>query len=122
MSKKSTVTAEIPLEGNDSRTYTGRLLGLIKDDEFNALVQKVEAMKKVETRPTVALCPMFMEYDEVVGHRFVLATRKINGADVQGKKMFISERLDEVSEVNPNTRKVQLKTASGKFIYLEERD
>lgn len=116
---------DVSLSGSDGlqyREYTGRFLGLIKDDEFNALVAKAkEIASRLETKGDVPLIPLFMEYDELQGMRFVLAIKMVNGIACGAKKLFISERLDWVREARPEGRVVELVTADNKDITLVEK-
>lgn len=116
------ITAEIPLNGGETRTYTGRFLGLILDDQFNALVQEKDVMRKIETRPSLPLCPVFMKNDNLSGHRFVMTVKKINGNSVAGKQLFVSERLDHAWKVDPGDHRVRLTTVNKKDIYIVEKE
>lgn len=124
MSKRNKlqITAEVQLKRGETRTYTGRFLGLLKDDEFNALVQEKEAMKKISTGPSMPLCPVFMRHDILTGMRFVMTAKYINGVATDGKMIFVSERLDRAGHTDPNVRQVRLTTVSQRDIYIEERD
>ena len=43
--------------------YTGRFLGFIKDDEFNAICQSKKAAGKIESKETKPLIDVCQKYD-----------------------------------------------------------
>lgn len=92
MSKK-TVTIELC---DHNRTYEGRLLGLIDDKQFHALMTRKAFQNKIYSGATVPLAEIAENYPEFKGLRMILAVRKINGETIGGKHLFITERLNIV--------------------------
>lgn len=85
--------------------YVGRFLGFLKDDEFNAICQSKTAVGKIESKETKPLVEVCQKYDSLVGHRLIMAIRKVDGENIIGKKLFISERLNFISMVEPDKKR-----------------
>ena len=53
--------------------FTGRFLGFIKDDEFNALVQNAKSVSsRLESKATQPIMEVAAKFDDVTGHRLVM--------------------------------------------------
>lgn len=126
MSKIKNINLEIDLDDGGSRTYTGRFLGFVKPDEFNALVQEEEAARKIETRPSVDFIKVFSAFEtgkkEFLSWRIVLATKTINGEPAGEKKLFVSEPLDILASLSTEKREARLVTINDTDIYISEGD
>lgn len=97
MSKK-TVTIELCDHG---RTYEGRLLGLIDDKQFHALVTRKVFQNKIFSCATIPLEEIRTNYVEGFnGLRMILAIRKINNDSIGGKHLFVTERLNIIGSDN----------------------
>lgn len=117
---KSTVEVRVGKGGGEIKTYNGRFLGFLTDDEFNALVQNLEDVaSRLECKETKPLLPLARKTDVLPGTRFVIAVRKIDGEEVMTKHLFVSPRLDYITSVEGNQVSIELKN-SDKFIVLEE--
>ena len=91
---KKTVVIELC---DHNRVYEGRLLGLVDDGQFHALMTKKRLQNKILSGATVPLKEIQENYKAGFGGlRMVLAIRKINDNTIGGKHMFISERLDYI--------------------------
>jgi hypothetical protein len=101
--KKKLIELTMEIGKNHKRKYTGRFLGFIKDDEFNALVQSSDDSKelahKIESKETKPLIDICSSMDDLVGHRLVMTIKKINDVNVPDKKLFVSEKLHYVHNV-----------------------
>lgn len=119
MSKLIELTIDAP---GDQRKYTGRFLGFITDDEFNALVQRDDKSRelahKIESKETKPLTSVCSALDDVTDYRLVMTIKKINDVNVQGKKLFISEKLNYISNVGGETATII--ASSGECIEIEE--
>jgi hypothetical protein len=79
------------------KIYKGRLLGLIDDREFHALMTKKRFQAKVFSCRTIPLAEIRFNYREGFnGLRLVLAIKESNGEAVPGKLLFITEKLSYI--------------------------
>lgn len=93
MSKKNT-SIELC---DHKRSYKGRLLGLVDDKEFHALMTKKRFQGKVFSCRTVPLAEIVSSYKAGFdGLRLVLAVREIDGEIMGGKHLFITEKLNYI--------------------------
>jgi len=97
--KKKLIELTIELGDGDRRKYTGRFLGFIKDDEFNALAQNKELAHKIESKESKPLIEVCSATDDLAGHRLVMTVKKINDINIKSKKLFVSNRLHYVHSV-----------------------
>jgi len=100
--------------------YVGRFLGLIKDDEFNAICQSKKAANKIESKETKSLMDVCKNYVTLTGFRFVMVVKKVNDTAIPIKKLFISERLNYISTIeNGKKRAVFLSENDNNFTVRE---
>lgn len=131
MSNKKFITLKTKVDGED-RTYRGRFLGFIKDDEFNALVQNAkEVGVKLESKATQPLIDVAAKFDSLLGYRLVMTVRSTTDNvgtthNVSDKTLFITEGLDYISSVIPGSgsggRKVILQGSDAEDITVQEVD
>jgi len=93
---KPTVTIELL---DSDKIYEGRLLGLVDDKQFHALMTKKSFQNKVFSGATVTVKEIQDNYGNkgFKGMRLVLAIREVNGESKVGKHLFITERLSFIS-------------------------
>jgi hypothetical protein len=116
---KKKVEIEVYNNGNPL-CYEGRLLGCISEKEYLATIESEELQKKmlsVETTPCVAIA----DIDNIEDLRLVLAIKKKNNKEVTGKKLFITEPIDFVSNI-VDTRDITLVGKKGSYIVVTESD
>jgi len=105
MASKKIVTVVIyESDGNKDKKYEGRLLGLINDDEFNALARNSVVRGRCITKRTMPLsviteCKKFDGIDGLNGLRLVVAVKKKDGVDCYKKILLVSEKLEYISYV-----------------------
>jgi len=100
--------------------YVGRFIGLIKDDEFNAICQSKKAASKIESKETKSLMDVCLKYDSLTGYRAILVIRKVNDTTTHKKKLFVSERLDFISAVSPGTNEAVFISENGDNLTIRE--
>lgn len=101
MSKQQLIELQTEVDGQEMK-FTGRFLGFIKDDEFNALVKNVDKVaNRIESKATQPIVEVASKFDEIVGHRLVMTVRKVDDKNVQGKQLFITEGLTVIDSVVP---------------------
>lgn len=116
---KKVVEIEVYNNGNPL-CYEGRLLGCISEKEYLATIGSEELQKKmlsVETTPCMAIA----DIDNIEDLRLVLAIKKKNNKEVLGKKLFITEPIDFVSNI-VDTRDITLVGKKGSYIVVTESD
>lgn len=115
--KKKRVKVELFTTDKDV-AYKGRLLGLIKTDEFAALVNNKELQSKFYTSGTIPLSYL-AGYDDLKGFRLVVAVKEINDVVVP-KQLFVSDKLHMVSVAKKN--EVGLTTESDDWLIINEKE
>lgn len=88
--------------GKSETSVEGRLLGLINDKEFNAIVTSKELQKKVLTKETISLSSITQHYQNLEDYRVVVAVRSRDGAQFHPARLFASDKLGVVSFVQPD--------------------
>jgi hypothetical protein len=105
---------------NDKR-YCGRFLGLIADDEFNALIENIpDVAKRIYTVPTKSAVDVMGNKHNLAGHRLVMALKERGGIVVHGKKLFVSPRLRTAVEVDYSKKTAKMKAEDGGEIRVVE--
>lgn len=99
MSSKESVSIELV---DRNRSYKGRLLGLLDDEEFHAMVMKKRIANKIFSGRTVPLDEIIDYYGKKLGDlrglRLALAIRRIDGEKQGGKHLFITEKLQYITK------------------------
>lgn len=99
MSKKEIVSIELV---DRNRNYEGRLLGLMDDEEFYAMVTKKRVANKIFSGRTVPLGEIIDHYGkklgELSGLRLAIAIQKIDGEKQGGKHLFVTEKLQYITK------------------------
>lgn len=117
--KKKIIELTVELDNKEERKYTGRFLGFIKDDEFNALTQSKELAHKIESKETKSITSVCSAMDTLNGQRLVMTIKKINDVNINGsKKLFVSEKLNYIS--TSAGKKVEIVQDDGNDINIEE--
>ena len=95
-SNKKQIELQVFGKGLEAK-YTGRLLGLLSDKEYDALFVKPELKDKMSTVETVSL-NVIGKMEDVAGLRLAMTVRTKNEEEVLPRKvLFISEPLEHVS-------------------------
>lgn len=132
MTEPKLINLFAPTESGETK-YTGRFLGFIKDDEFNALMKNPDKVStRLESKATQPIVEIASKFDDVVGYRLVMTIKKIDDRSVLRKMLFISERIDIIDSVVPSstdktneseemkTGKVTFRYTGGKNITAQE--
>ena len=85
---------------DSKKTYKGRLLGLVNDKEFHALMIKKRFQNKIFSCRTVPLDEIVDNYPRLNGLRLVLAAQELDGEMLTGKQLFVTEKLSHVANVD----------------------
>lgn len=88
-------------EKEKQTSVEGRLLGLINDKEFNAIVASKQLQKKVLTKETIPLSSITKHHQNLEDYRVVVAARVRNDTQFHPARLFISDKLGVVSFVQP---------------------
>lgn len=105
--------------GSDGRHYSGRLIGLITDEEFAALIKSKDIQKKCFTSATIPLSEIVSYHEELEGFRLVLAVKEIDKEPVVTQTLFITERLSLISYLNTDIS-AGITGENGAYMLLEE--
>jgi len=89
-------------EKEEQTSVEGRLLGLINDKEFNAIVASKKLQKKVLTKETLSLSSITHHYQNLEDYRVVIAARARDGIQFHPARLFVSDKLGVVSFVQPD--------------------
>ncbi len=102
--------------------YTGRLLGLLSDKEYAAIIDTASLRKKLLTVPTTPLSEIAsIPEKEIPGFRIAIAVKKREEDDVMKKVLFITEPIDFVSGVN-SEKDVTFVGTDGSYIIVDEEE
>jgi hypothetical protein len=105
--------------GNKDVKYVGRFLGFIKDDEFNALVDKPgKVAQRLESKASLPLVEIAKTKAKLNGCRLVMTIKKIDDEACFAKRLFVSGRLDFIKEVAG--KKVKISADDDNTLLLEE--
>ena len=107
--------------GSNGRAYSGRLLGLITDEEFASLIENSELQKKCYTSATIPLSEIVDNHEALDGYRIVVAVKEINDKPVIGQRLFITERLSLVSYLNTN-KSAGITGEIGAYMLIDEKE
>lgn len=99
--KKTTVVVDV-YTGKIETVFEGRLLGLVNDVEFNAIVNSKKLQKKVLTKETISLASITKNHQNLEDYRVVVAIKERDGTMFHPAKLFISDKLGIVSFVQPD--------------------
>lgn len=103
MTKRNLIILTTKVEDEEQK-LTGRFLGFIKEDEFNALCAKPsDVAGKLESKVTQPIVDVAAKFDNMTGYRLVMTVRKVDEKSVIRKTLFVSEDLDMITEVKPGT-------------------
>lgn len=105
--------------GANGRKYTGRLIGLINDKEFAAIIGNKELQKKCFTSGTMSLTDIVDNHEKLDDYRMVVAIKKIDDENVIGNKLFITERLSLVSYLDKG-KSAGITGENGAYMFVEE--
>lgn len=120
MSSKQNITLKTTIEGQEYN-YSGRFLGFLKDDEFNAMVQSVDKVAgKIESKATMSLVALARSTDTLPAQRLVMTVKSINGESIIPKKLFISPRCHFVSSVGGTEVIIELENEGNNSLVIEE--
>lgn len=122
MSKSPQVEMHVIVNKDDTQKYSGRFLGFIKDDEFNAICHSKELASKIECGETQSLMGSIANRSNLSGHRLVLVVKKVNDVVIKGKRLFISEKLDYISGEDEKERKVTFTGPDKSTIVMQEKE
>jgi len=120
MSKKVQTQIDLWTGGDDNIKYKGRLLGLVTDEEFNAIINSARLQKKVATKETISLKEITDNHKDLAGHRLVLAIKYKDDITSVGKKLFISERLYLVSYVRASKGECGITGETNSYLFIKE--
>jgi hypothetical protein len=120
MSKKVQTQIDLWTDKDIGVKYKGRLLGLITDKEFNAIINSARLQKKVATKETVPLKEITDNHKDLDGYRLVLAIRSKDDITSVGKKLFISERLHLVSYVRASKGECGITGETNSYLFIKE--
>lgn len=111
----------------DCKTYYGRLLGLIDDQEFAAMLSDPKLQSRCMTKATKSLSDITDTWYDLTGYRLVMALRKINGKEVF-KRLLVTDKLGLVSFIRAagenSLLDVGISIAEDKdsYIYMQEEE
>ena len=113
--------------GGKERSYIGRFLGFIKDDEFNALIQNAEDVaSRIECKNTQPLMEVISKFDDLAGHRLVMAVKKIDDKNTLKKTLFVTEALGLIDKIIPSSDKkpgeVNIQSYDQEIITIQEAE
>lgn len=120
MSAKSNIILKMLVDQKE-RVYHGRFIGFLKDDEFNALVQKAKDLAhRIESKETQSIIDLARSNVKLPGTRLVMAIRKRDDETVIDKKLFVSPRCDYTSSISNTEVVIELMDNNNSMVIEEE--
>jgi len=122
MSTKQLIDLQLSV-GEKEFKYTGRFLGFIKDDEFNALIQNADQVaSKLESSISQPLMDIISKFDNIIGHRLVMTVKKLDGQSVKNKTLLITDGLQIIDSVIPRKDKAGEDSVMGMVTFTSNKD
>ena len=120
MSKQQLIELTTTEDGQENK-YTGRFLGFIKDDEFNALVQKTgDVSPRLESKNTQPLMEVAAKFDNMAGYRLIMTIKKINDTTTVKRLLYITKSLTMIDSVSPRVeedKEKKIEASPGKVTF-----
>jgi len=107
--------------GSNGKAYSGRLLGLITDEEFASLIENPDLQKKCYTSATIPLSEIVDNHEALDGYRIVVAVKEIDDKPVIGQRLFVTERLSLVSYLNTD-KSAGITGENGAYMLIDEKE
>jgi hypothetical protein len=118
------VRLEIHGLDNAEHIITGRLLGVITEEEFSKLINSCEFQKKVFSKESIPVASLFKILGKEEGHRLVVAVKEkwsddVEDKDLPQKTLFVSAGLEMISEIR-KSKEATINAGENTFIFVEE--
>ena len=117
-SKKKMVELEISNDGKKV-TYNGRLLGLITEKEYAALIEKSELRNKITNVATTKISD-FGAINNVTLSRLAMVVKNRDGSDIINKTLFITEPLNYICQIDYDCQSICFHGNKGSYISVKE--
>lgn len=118
-SKRKYITVEVWQQGSSaSATYSGRCLGLLTDKQYAGLLERPELMNRIMTVETTPVRDIGV-LDNIEGTRLAMSLKSKDGKDIFKKKLFISEPIEHVSQMNA-LEEITITGKNGSFMFITE--
>lgn len=101
---------------------TGRLLGLIKGEDLFPLLNSKTFQRKIFSKGTLSIPEITKaidDKDKSVDIRLVAVVKEVESKAVSQKTLFISDKLDFVSEL-ANSAEIAITGQADSYIFIEE--
>ena len=109
------------LIGKEEKIYEGRFLGFLKDDEFNALVQRVNDLAgRIESKPSQSIVEVARSVSDLPGTRLVMVVKKSGSETELRKKLLVSPRCDYISCLSNNEVIIETLDGDTDTLVIEE--
>ena len=99
---KNTITKFEIFTDQDNIDLTGRLLGLIKEEDLFPLLNNRTFQRKIFSKATLSILGLAKAIDnknENTSIRLVATVKEISGKTISQRTLFISDKLDFVSKL-----------------------
>ena len=106
----------------DGICLTGRLLGLIKEEDLFPLLNNKTFQRKIFSKGTLSVSEVaeaIDNKDKDIDIRLVVVVRELSGETVSQKTLFISDKLDFVSKLVSPTE-MAVNGQNDCYIFIEE--
>lgn len=125
MSKQQLIELSVTEDGQE-RKYVGRFLGFIKDDEFNALIQKPsDVSPRLESKNTQDLMKVAAKFDNMAGFRLIMAVKKVDNEAAVKKLLYVTRGLamiDSVTQRVEEDKGKKIEASPGKVTFQTDDD
>jgi len=113
MEKEGTVVCLVSNREDAIRVYSGRLICVMDDEQFNSLVTNPEMATKLYTMESIPISHLADNAVSAKGKRLVVAVNKKSNVDFTHRKLFVSEKIVYFDLRFPKTAGIRISCSSG---------
>ncbi|MEA3296174.1 MAG: hypothetical protein U9Q27_03500 [Patescibacteria group bacterium] len=102
---------------------TGRLLGLIKEEDLFPLLNNKTFQRKIFSKATLSISKIakaINERDRSINVRLIAVVKKFSNNIIPQRILFVSDKLDFAEEL-PNSEQVTITGQNDSLIFLEKK-
>jgi len=104
--------------GRESDIIEGRLLGMVTDEQYRAMMQDKSLVNRLSTVPTKSLSEI-ASLKDVANMRLALVIKSRNNKPISRRQMFFSAPFDMISTISSNTD-ISANGKDGSYMLINE--
>ena len=119
---KNTITKFEVFTNQDNICLTGRLLGLIKEEDLFPLLNNKTFQRKIFSKGTLSISEVAKAIDnrdKDIDIRLIAVVKEISGKTISQRTLFVSDKLDFVSNLTSPTE-IAINGQDDTYMFVEE--